>query len=443
MRRVLLATIGVMVVWFGLFEMGGFTAYKSEGANEREIVQAREAVASFTTYYEAKPLLAKQVSYENDVKQESGKAEPSVTAPQNDREEAAPVDPNQKILYLTFDDGPSENTEQVLNILKQEGISATFFVLGEHVLKQPKIAKRIVEEGHSIGNHTFNHKYERLYGGFAEFAEQIMKTDEAIYRTTGVRTTLVRAPGGTYSNFDRSYFDAMAAAGYQVHDWNVDSGDSKRIGVPASEILTTIKNSKLAKTLNVLLHDSAGHAESVKALPAIIKYYKSKGYAFAKLTDQIDPIQFKVAKKLKWTRAQATKLEKAKLVQFSEKLGQSVLLAQTKNNAPSLILHRGQESLALGAKDYVLRDGTIEVSLFKLTEWVYGTVEFDIDHGAIEAYVDGNRVLALPSQASQTSTEQADEIVVPVRSTLQKFGMEITKYIYNEQQREIWVTEQT
>jgi peptidoglycan/xylan/chitin deacetylase (PgdA/CDA1 family) len=441
MRRVLLATICVMVVWFG-FEIGGFTSYKGEAAGERENVQASEAAAS-ATYYVAKSFLAKQTSYENDVKQASGKAEPSTAAPQNGREEAVPVDPNQKILYLTFDDGPSKNTEQVLDILKKEGISATFFMLGEHVLQQPKIAKRIIEEGHSIGNHTFNHKYEQLYGGFAEFAEQIMKTDEAIYRTTGVRTTLVRAPGGTYSNFDQSYFDAMAAAGYQVHDWNVDSGDSKRIGVPASEILSTIKSSKLAHTLNVLLHDSGGHAESVKALPDIIKYYKSKGYAFAKLTDQIEPIQFKVAKKLKWTRVQATKLEKAKLVQFSEKLGQSVLLAQTKNNAPSLILHRGQESLTLDAKDCVLRDGSIEVSLFKLTEWVYGSVEFDMEHGAIEAYVDGNRVLALPSQTNQTSAEQKDEIVVPVRSTLQKFGMEITKYIYNERQREIWVTEQT
>src|SRR4029453_11475706 len=132
--------------------------------------------------------------------------------------------------------------------LKKEGISATFFMLGEHVLQQPKIVKRIIEEGHAIGNHSFNHKYERLYGSFSEFAEQVMKTDEAIYRTAGVRTTLFRAPGGTYTNFDQSYFDAMAAAGYQVHDWNVDSGDSKRIGVPASEILSTIKSSKLGST---------------------------------------------------------------------------------------------------------------------------------------------------------------------------------------------------
>ncbi|WP_053372711.1 polysaccharide deacetylase family protein [Paenibacillus sp. FJAT-27812] len=444
MRRVLQATICVMVVWFGLFELGGFLAYKGEAAREQDIVQA-SAAGSSAVFYEAKPLLAKQTSYENKVIQESGKADPAAAAPNPDSKGkgAAPIDPNQKILYLTFDDGPSKNTVQVLDILKKEGITATFFVLGEHVLQQPKIAKRIIEEGHSIGNHSFNHKYEKLYGSFAEFADQVMKTDEAIYRTTGVRTTLFRAPGGTYTNFDQSYFDAMAAAGYQVHDWNVDSGDSKRVGVPASEILSAIKSSKLANTLNVLLHDSAGHAESVKALPEIIKYYKSKGYSFAKITDQIEPIQFRVAKQLKWSRALATQPEKAKLVQFSEKLDQSSKLAQAEKNAPSLILHRGQESLTLGAKDYILRDGSIEVSLLKLTKWIYGSVEFDMDHGAIEGYIDGNRVLALPSPANQSTARQADEIVVPVRSTLQKFGMEITKYIYNDRQREIWMTEQT
>src|SRR4030095_15736516 len=118
-----------------------------------------------------------------------------------------------------------------------------------------------------------------------------------------------------------------------------------------------------------------------------------------KITDQIEPIQFKVAKKLKWTRAKATQPEKAKLVQFSEKLGQSSMLAQEEKNAPSLILHRGQESLTLEKNDYVLRDGSIEVSLLKLTEWIYGSVEIDLEHGAIEAFVDGNRVFSLARNA--------------------------------------------
>lgn len=424
------AAICAMVVWFGLFEFGGFAVYEGGAAGEQEIVQASGAAAS-AAYYETKPVPAEQASYEPGKRLKLDK--PVKAA-------AAPPETKQKLLYLTFDDGPSENTELVLNILKQEGILATFFVLGEHVLKKPEIAKRIIAEGHSIGNHTFDHKYEILYGSFADFSAQVMKTDDAIFRTTGVRTTLFRAPGGTYSNFDQSYFDAMAAAGYQVFDWNVDSGDSKRKGVPASEILTTVKGSKLADKLVVLLHDSAGHAESVKVLPAVIKYYKSKGYAFAPITDQVKPVQFKVAKKLKWSRAQVSRPEKLKLVQFSEKLGRSVQPAQTKKDMPDLILHRGQESLVFGEGEYELSNGSIKVPLLKLTEWVEGKPEADLNDGASVAYASGGRVLPRPSPAGKATDGKAEPAVAPVRATLQKFGIEITSYVYNDKQREIWVT---
>ena len=434
MRRIWQAAICTMVLWFGLFELGGFAVYEGGAAGEQEIVQASGA-ATTAAYYETKPVPAEQASYEPGKRLKLDK--PVKAA-------AAPPKINQKLLYLTFDDGPSENTEKVLNILKQEGIMATFFVLGEHVLQKPEIAKRIVAEGHSIGNHTFNHKYEILYGSFADFSAQVMKTDDAIFRSTGVRTTLFRAPGGTYSNFDKGYFDAMAAAGYQVYDWNVDSGDSKRVGVPASEILTTVKGSKLADKLIVLLHDSAGHAESVKALPAIIKYYKSKGYAFAPITDQVEPIHFKVAKKLKWSRAQVSRPEKIKLVQFSEKLGRSIKPiqpAQVKKDMPDLILHRGQESLVFRAGEYSLSKGTIEVPLLKLTEWVEGKPESELDDGASKAYASGDRMLPGPSPAGKAADGKAEPAVAPVRATLKKFGIEITSYIYNDQQREIWVTE--
>ncbi|MDQ8733854.1 polysaccharide deacetylase family protein [Paenibacillus sp. LHD-38] len=436
MRRMLKVAICAMIMWFGLIELGSFTGDQSNAAKERETVQASEAATA--AHYEAKPLLAAHAS--NETKQQSGKDQPANTEVKpSDSESAEMAEANQKIVYLTFDDGPSKNTEQVLDILKQEGISATFFVLGEHVLGQPEIAKRIIAEGHAIGNHTYDHKYERLYGRFSEFAEQVMKTDKAIYQTTGVRTILFRAPGGTYTNFDQGYFDAMAAAGYQVHDWNVDSGDSKRQGVPASEILTTIKGSKLASKLSVLLHDSAGHTESVKALPAIIKYYKSKGYAFAKITDEVAPIQFKAAGKLKWTRAHVTKTEITKLTQFSEKLSRESSLAQAAKNEPELIVHRGEGKLVLKSGEYSITSGAIEVSLRKLTEWVGGSLLLDVENGLIDAYYDGNRVLSLTSKEIHTSRE--GQVIVPVRAALQKFEIQITKYVYNDQQREIWLSE--
>ncbi|WP_114378102.1 polysaccharide deacetylase family protein [Paenibacillus prosopidis] len=440
MRQIVQAAICVMFVWFGMFDLGGWAVYKGEAAREAEAVPASMHSAS-VSYYEAQPLLTEPVSYESGKELEREKPVVKAAALPNDRAEALSQESNQKVVYLTFDDGPSKNTEHVLSLLKKEGIKATFFVLGEHVLEQPKIAKRIAREGHSIGNHTFNHKYERLYGSFTEFADQVMKTDEAIYRTTGVRTTLFRAPGGTHSNFDQGYFDAMAAAGYQVHDWNVDSGDSKRRGVPASEIIATVKGSKLADKLIVLLHDSAGHEESVKALPAIIKYYKSKGYSFAPLTDKVEPIQFTVAKKLKWSREKVTESQRAKLAHFSEALGRSSRQAQAEQKEPVLILHRGEERLELQPAEYGVSKGAIEVSLLKLTEWIGGTAETDLDNGVIEAYMNGNRLLWLTGLADRPSNQPAGQIVVPVRETLKKFGIGITSFVYNDEQREIWITE--
>lgn len=213
----------------------------------------------------------------------------------------------KKTVYLTFDDGPSAHTAEVLDILKQSDIKGTFFVLGKQVTQHPKLMKRIADEGHAVGNHTYNHNYKQLYSSFKEFWSQIRQTGQAIKDVIGYEPALVRAPGGTYLNFNKQYFDLMKQAGYVVFDWNVDSGDSKRVGVPAKEILATIKQSSLADKVIVLMHDSAGHGETVKALPDIIKYYKSKGYTFDVLTADQEPVQFRVATKERWTRTAVSK----------------------------------------------------------------------------------------------------------------------------------------
>ncbi|WP_068776970.1 polysaccharide deacetylase [Paenibacillus sp. FJAT-26967] len=205
-------------------------------------------------------------------------------------------------VYLTFDDGPSRYTPQVLEILRKEGISATFFVVGEQVQAYPELARQLVREGHAIGNHSFDHTYKNLYKDFTEFWEQVQQTDQAIRQAAGIRTKLFRAPGGTAQNFDAFYFYYMNQAGFTVFDWDVDSNDSKRTGVPAAEIIRSIKKAPPKKELNLLFHDGIGHEETVKALPEIIRYFKSKGYAFAKLDEQVKPAQFPVRTAERWNR---------------------------------------------------------------------------------------------------------------------------------------------
>lgn len=209
--------------------------------------------------------------------------------------------PEQPTVYLTFDDGPTKLTLKVLDILQAYQVKATFFVLGELAEKQEELIRRIHREGHALGNHTYNHKYDELYGNFSSFWQQVVRTDEILTEITGEKTSLLRAPGGTATNFDAFYFHFLQIAGYQVHDWTVDSGDSKRRGVPASEIVNNVKKAKLTHEMTVLLHDGAGHAETVKALPEIIEYFQEKGYRFAKLDERVKPVMFQM-RDVKWER---------------------------------------------------------------------------------------------------------------------------------------------
>ncbi|CAG7648921.1 hypothetical protein PAESOLCIP111_05734 [Paenibacillus solanacearum] len=212
------------------------------------------------------------------------------------------VTPEKPTVYLTFDDGPSKQTPQVLDILREEDVKGTFFVLGEQVKARPELARRIVQEGHAIGNHTYNHVYKELYSDFSVFWEQIQRTEQAVEDAAGIRPRMVRAPGGTFGNFDPFYFYYLDQAGYEIYDWNIDSGDSARVGVPAKEIVQTVAKGPFRHEVVVLMHDSSGHGETVKALPQIIALFKSKGYQFEVLSPQVKPIHFSNGKP-KWSRS--------------------------------------------------------------------------------------------------------------------------------------------
>lgn len=440
--------------------------YKGEAARDLHETSFDRTVSQ---QYEARPLLGEPASHarnkaeeqrENEGSAEGGNEGSDIGS--NDKsdegdigsngnfvhrvaasDDASRIEPpdSGKIVYLTFDDGPSKHTPEVLDILKREGVAATFFVLGEHVERNPELTSRIVEEGHAIGNHTYNHQYDKLYGGFGEYGDQVMKTDDIIYEATGVRTTLMRAPGGTYRNFDRGYFDALLEAGYQVHDWNVDSGDSKRRGVPAAEIIANVKSSKLADTLNVLLHDSAGHEESVKALPAIIQYYKELGYSFKALDSSVEPMQFQLATKLKWSRGAVAKEESAKLVSFGKALDDKAERRLTRQGGLALIVHRGDQSLILREDQYSLISDSIHVPLRELTEWMGGRTELDEESGVIEASLMGKQLFWLADSRKTSSAGENDFIDVPLRATLAEFGFGISDYIYTKDRREVWISE--
>ncbi|MWC29920.1 polysaccharide deacetylase family protein [Paenibacillus sp. MMS18-CY102] len=342
------------------------------------------------------------------------------------------AEPANKTVYLTFDDGPSKLTGEVLDILKKNSIHATFFVLGEQVKAHPELLKRIVAEGHTVGNHTYDHVYKELYGGFGEFAKQVVKTEEALQEAAGIRTKLVRAPGGTFGNFDQSYFDAMKGAGYTLFDWTVDSGDSVRRGVPASEIVRNIHQSKLSHETIVLLHDSQSHAESVKALPDIIQYYKNKGYAFAALTEQVKPVIFRLADKLKWSRAKATASDRelvgrgiaqeqgAKPFVFS---GEWAVGQQEEEQERELIVQAGERSVVFPSGSFSQIGEDWQVSLRNLAEGIGGSVSWDNGQRAVRvAFANGERY-EVRIGGSGGSELRGGTAYAPLLATLKQFGI--------------------
>ncbi|MBR1730591.1 MAG: polysaccharide deacetylase [Selenomonadaceae bacterium] len=194
-----------------------------------------------------------------------------------------------KVAYLTFDDGPDDKvTPIILDILKNYGIKATFYVCGNMVETYPNVLRRIYEEGHAIGNHSYNHVYKELYPSTDNFLKQISYTDEIIKEVIGVRPLIIRTPGGRAGMWTPDYEPLMTACGYVEHDWNVSSEDATSKKPNPQEIIQLI-DQQTNKELKdgaaiILMHSTAQKANTAAALPGIIKVLVDKGYNFGVVT---------------------------------------------------------------------------------------------------------------------------------------------------------------
>ncbi|NLZ49388.1 MAG: polysaccharide deacetylase [Clostridiales bacterium] len=207
-------------------------------------------------------------------------------------------DIDKKVAYLTFDDGPSTTvTPLILDILKENNIKATFFVLGSSIDKSEKskeLLKRIDDEGHTIGNHTYSHDYNYLYPNRTvnteNFMADIKKNNEAISRALGkeVESKIIRLPGGHGSWKGTDLLDKhLEEQGYVYIDWNSLIGDSEGIKRNKDQLIARFNQTRQYVPSNndlvVLMHDTYGKEETAKALPEIINILKSEGYEFSTL----------------------------------------------------------------------------------------------------------------------------------------------------------------
>ncbi len=204
------------------------------------------------------------------------------------------VKPNGKVIYLTFDDGPSAYTERLLDTLKEYKLGATFFVTNQSPKYQNMIA-RMYNEGHSVGVHTLTHKWE-IYKSVDSYLADFNEMNAIIKRQTGVATRIFRFPGGTNNTVSKSHSKGimttlaklMPEKGYSYFDWNVSSGDTY-LTDPSDIINNLIKQVSKRKNSMVLCHDIK--KATVDAMPGFIEYCLKNGYTFRIITTDTEPIR--------------------------------------------------------------------------------------------------------------------------------------------------------
>ena len=199
-------------------------------------------------------------------------------------------------VYLTFDDGPSENTAKILDILKERNIKATFFVIGQEDEESKALYRRIVDEGHTLGMHSFSHKYDVIYQSLDAFKEDMEHLQSYLEEVTGVTPTIMRFPGGSsnkVSNVDiEELIRYVKERGLTYYDWNVVSGDATSQVYTPDELVANVMDDVVKyDTSVVLMHDSSAKATTVDALLPMIDQLQALGAELLPIDYTTKPIQ--------------------------------------------------------------------------------------------------------------------------------------------------------
>ncbi|MDR2547834.1 MAG: polysaccharide deacetylase family protein [Lachnospiraceae bacterium] len=204
-------------------------------------------------------------------------------------------------IYLTFDDGPSSHTGKILDILAEYDVKATFFVIGRTDEQSLLTYRRIVDEGHTLGMHSYSHRYQEIYESVDAFAADLLRLQELLYETTGVWSRLYRFPGGSSNGVSRvdmgEFIDYLTAQDIVYFDWNVASGDAAIGGLGSRRIIDNCLTGLAGKSEGIiLLHDTADKVSTVTALPSIIEgILADENRKILPITDTTAPVQHIIA----------------------------------------------------------------------------------------------------------------------------------------------------
>jgi len=284
LKRAIVSLCAILLILSLIYSIIGklkeFTVENVAKSAESEQVQikANQSNVKQITDDHAKQLKAKKSEVEKRIKSKGNNQKTSQQEFKNKTIESnneQQTTHHQKVVYLTFDDGPSALTSQILDVLKNEKIHATFFMIGKKLYDHQEVVKRAVHEGNHIGAHSMTHNYDQLYKQ-GHFISEMEQTLSIINQLTGENTRLVRAPYGSRPGLNLKLRNDSVNAGFKIWDWNVDTHDWERTA-NASTVLNEVKKQVNQNTEVILLHEKQA---TLDALPEIISYLREKGYAF-------------------------------------------------------------------------------------------------------------------------------------------------------------------
>ena len=281
----------VVLLMCALFALPACSAASSSSSPSSALPDAEEAFSS--EEIDDHSLSAEQAS-----EQEEESASASSAPDLSWRDTDFAVDPDRtdwnyesngrKVVYLTIDDGPSQNTQAVLDILDRYGCKATFFVIGQDPDYFPMI-KEAYDRGHTIGLHSYSHDYSYVYSSVGAFFDDLAAIGQIVEGQIGYVPCFIRFPGGSSNTVSANYSQgimselvgAVQAQGYQYYDWNMSVGDGAVIS--ADEVYGNATAPTDLENIVLLCHDSGTKQSTVEALPGIIEHYQSLGYSFEAL----------------------------------------------------------------------------------------------------------------------------------------------------------------
>ncbi len=218
---------------------------------------------------------------------------PDFYAPQ----EYAATKERDKTIFLTFDDGPSQQTERLLDILAEEEVKATFFVVHAGGDAAKAHLQRIVSEGHTLAMHSYTHDYKKVYASVEAYLDDMYKLFCEIREVTGVTPSLFRFPGGSINSYNGGVYKELIAEmirrGFVPHDWNISSQDAVNPTRPAEDILQSVVEGALKVSRGVvLMHDSTYRGTTVDAVRSMIQQLREQGYTLDRLFPEDKPFLF-------------------------------------------------------------------------------------------------------------------------------------------------------